>query len=141
VPIPKIPTKVEETNNIEDALGQIIDYEPAENGRVTVDGQPVTDHFVSRSVSGEQLLCKKDRTKAVTILCTKQYIHPWRVHRTLTLRELAIVQTFPLKYLFCGGKVSKRKQIGNAVPVCLAMAIGESIRESYETAGICEPLD
>jgi len=50
--------------------------------------------------------------------------------RPFTVREYARIQTFPDEWKFAGGVGSKYKQIGNAVPVLLAEAIGESIIES-----------
>ena len=47
-------------------------------------------------------------------------------HRRLTVRESAIVQTFPLDFEFFGKLGSMYRQIGNAVPVRLAARIGEA---------------
>lgn len=56
------------------------------------------------------------------------YVHP--VHdRVLSVREAARFQCFPDTYFFLGSKRDKLRQIGNAVPVLLAYAIGRSIRE------------
>ena len=44
--------------------------------------------------------------------------------RRMTCRELAAVQSFPLDYFFCGTNSSIYRQIGNAVPVKMAYAIG-----------------
>lgn len=49
--------------------------------------------------------------------------HPVEL-RPLTVRECARIQTFPDDWIFCGSLTSKYKQIGNAVPVGLAQAIG-----------------
>ncbi|MFP4124593.1 DNA cytosine methyltransferase [Coleofasciculus sp.] len=49
--------------------------------------------------------------------------HPVEL-RPLTVRECARIQTFPDDWIFCGSITSKYKQIGNAVPVELAKAIG-----------------
>lgn len=59
------------------------------------------------------------------------YVHP--VHdRVLSVREAARFQSFPDNYLFCGNKSDMLKQVGNAVPVLLAYAIGRQIREKAE---------
>lgn len=52
--------------------------------------------------------------------------HPLET-RPLTVREYARIQTFPDSYEFKGGMGAQYKQIGNAVPVKLAKAMGEQI--------------
>ena len=54
------------------------------------------------------------------------YIHP-REARGLSPREAARVQTFPDDYIFTGAQNTWYAQIGNAVPVKLAKAIGDGI--------------
>jgi DNA (cytosine-5)-methyltransferase 1 len=52
--------------------------------------------------------------------------HPEEL-RPLSVRECARIQTFPDDWFFYGSCASKYRQIGNAVPVRLAEAIGEHI--------------
>lgn len=59
-----------------------------------------------------------------------RYLHPTQP-RPITHTEAALLQTFPLDYQWCGSKVAIAKQIGNAVPVLLARALGRSIAEMY----------
>ena len=54
------------------------------------------------------------------------YIHPWEA-RGLSPREAARLQTFPDDYVITGPQNSWYAQIGNAVPVKLAEAIGLGI--------------
>lgn len=54
------------------------------------------------------------------------YIHPWYA-RGLTAREAARIQTFPDDFVFYGPQNSWYGQVGNAVPVKLAYAIGKGI--------------
>ena len=54
------------------------------------------------------------------------YIHPWEA-RGLSPREAARIQTFPDDYIFRGAQNQWYAQIGNAVPVKLAKAIGDGI--------------
>ena len=54
------------------------------------------------------------------------YIHPWFA-RGLTARESARIQTFPDDFVFYGSQNSWYGQIGNAVPVKLAYAIGKGL--------------
>ena len=52
--------------------------------------------------------------------------HPF-LHRAITPREAARIQSFDDSFIFCGSKVRIRKQIGNAVPPLLAKAIADQI--------------
>ena len=54
------------------------------------------------------------------------YIHPWE-SRGLSPREAARVQTFPDDYIIKGAQNQWYAQVGNAVPVKLAEAIGKGI--------------
>ena len=51
------------------------------------------------------------------------YIHPWEA-RGLSPREAARIQTFPDDYILTGPQNLWYAQVGNAVPVKLAKAIG-----------------
>ena len=53
-------------------------------------------------------------------------IHPFQ-DRALTPREGARLQSFPDWFRFCGTRAQIVKQMGNAVPPLLAMALGEAI--------------
>ena len=57
-------------------------------------------------------------------------IHP-NQNRALSTREGARLQGFQDSYKFFGSKTSKNLQIGNAVPVHLAAAIGKEIYRSF----------
>ena len=64
---------------------------------------------------------------SLTIRCTpNHFCHPAET-RPFTIREYARIQSFPDSYQFAGSITSIYKQIGNAVPVELAFAIGKSI--------------
>ena len=54
------------------------------------------------------------------------YIHPWDA-RGLSPREAARIQTFPDDYVITGSQNMWYAQVGNAVPVELAKAIGDGI--------------
>lgn len=68
---------------------------------------------------------------SLTLTCAPAQKQTERCHpletRPLTIREYARIQTFPDEWDFCGSLTSKYKQIGNAVPVNLAYAIGRSL--------------
>lgn len=63
-----------------------------------------------------------------------RYIHPIE-NRAITHYEAALLQGFPENHKFYGSKTSIAKQIGNAVPIELGMAIGLSIISSWSKDG------
>lgn len=65
--------------------------------------------------------------------CQKQTerCHPLE-NRPLNVREYARIQTFPDSYIFEGSMGNQYKQIGNAVPVKLALAMGKQIKQFLE---------
>lgn len=68
---------------------------------------------------------------SLTLTCAPAQKQTERCHpietRPLTVREYARIQTFPDDWQFCGNLTAQYKQIGNAVPVNLAWAIGRSL--------------
>jgi DNA (cytosine-5)-methyltransferase 1 len=52
--------------------------------------------------------------------------HPGN-HRRLTIRESAIIQTFPMSFAFVGSMNSCYRQVGNAVAVKFAQALGKQL--------------
>ena len=48
----------------------------------------------------------------------------------MTVAQLAALQSFPEGFEFAGTQTSQHRQVGNAVPVLLARALGESIRRA-----------
>lgn len=62
-----------------------------------------------------------------------RYGHPGS-DRPLTPREAARLQGFPDEFVFLGTRHQVRHQIGNAVPVSLATAVGRSILDALEAA-------
>ncbi|MEG0808423.1 MAG: DNA cytosine methyltransferase, partial [Alistipes sp.] len=68
---------------------------------------------------------------SLTLTCAPAQKQTERCHpletRPLTVREYARIQTFPDNWTFAGSMSSKYKQIGNAVPVNLAYAVGRSL--------------
>ena len=57
--------------------------------------------------------------------------HPLN-HRRLSVRESALVQTFPLSFEFVGRLNSMYRQVGNAVPVLLARRLGEEAMRVFD---------
>lgn len=56
--------------------------------------------------------------------------HPY-LHRAITPREAARIQSFDDVFVFYGSKVCVRKQVGNAVPPLLAKAIADQIEKNF----------
>lgn len=70
-------------------------------------------------------------TPSLTLTCAPAQKQTERCHptetRPLTVREYARIQTFPDEWSFSGSLGSQYRQIGNAVPVNLAYAVGRSL--------------
>ena len=68
---------------------------------------------------------------SLTLTCSPAQKQTERCHpietRPLTVREYARIQTFPDNWEFCGSLTEQYKQIGNAVPVNMAGAVGRSL--------------
>ncbi len=68
---------------------------------------------------------------SLTLTCSPAQKQTERCHpdetRPFTVREYARIQTFPDNWMFAGSISQQYKQIGNAVPVNLAYAIGKSL--------------
>ena len=68
---------------------------------------------------------------SLTLTCSPAQKQTERCHpienRPLTIREYARIQTFPDDWIFKGSANQIYKQIGNAVPVNFASALGRSI--------------
>lgn len=64
-----------------------------------------------------------------------QNSHP-TLHRSITPREAARIQSFPDKFEFLGKKTEICKQIGNAVPPLLAKVIGEIILKNLDVDAV-----
>lgn len=63
--------------------------------------------------------------------------HPY-LHRAITPREAARIQSFDDGFVFKGTKTAICTQIGNAVPPLMGKAIGESISSAYQDERIVE---
>ena len=62
------------------------------------------------------------------------YIHPEQ-NRTITVREAARLQTFPDDFRFAGSPSAAFRQIGNAVPPRLGLAIGKAVLDALASHG------
>ena len=57
--------------------------------------------------------------------------HP-KNHRRMSVRESALIQTFPIDFEFTGSMTSMYRQIGNAVPVLFAKQLGKQLTKLEE---------
>lgn len=82
---------------------------------------------------------------SLTLTCAPAQKQTERCHpietRPLTVREYARIQTFPDTWCFAGSLSDQYKQIGNAVPVNLAYAIGRSIVRLLNDIDVLHPED
>lgn len=80
---------------------------------------------------------------SLTLTCAPAQNQTERCHpgenRPLTVREYARIQTFPDAWEFSGSLAMQYKQIGNAVPVNLAEAVGRSIVRALNHLEVCVP--
>lgn len=67
-----------------------------------------------------------------TITATGPEIHPNKKRR-MSVRECALIQTFPNDFKFVGSLGNMYKQIGNAVPVLLAENIAKYVKRKLES--------
>ena len=101
---------------------------------------------IARQAGGPYGRLKYDEiAPTMTTRCTTpscgSFIHPTE-HRGITLREAALLQSFPVGYKFIGKYGSIENQIGNAVPVAMTKVIAgillseinnDDIRESIQS--------
>ncbi|KAH9753141.1 DNA (cytosine-5)-methyltransferase CMT2 [Citrus sinensis] len=66
-------------------------------------------------------------------------LHPEQ-DRVLTIRECARLQGFPDYYRFCGTVKERYCQVGNAVPVVVARALGYALGMAFQKLGDDKPL-
>lgn len=80
---------------------------------------------------------------SLTLTCAPAQKQTERCHpietRPLTVREYARIQTFPDDWQFEGNLSDQYKQIGNAVPVNLAFAIGRSLIRLFNEIDAMHP--
>lgn len=55
-------------------------------------------------------------------------VHP-QLDRTISVREAALIQGFPVSYVFCGPRAEQPLQVANAVPPAMAQAVARRLFE------------
>jgi DNA (cytosine-5)-methyltransferase 1 len=78
--------------------------------------------------SGIKRLYGDRQALTITGAATREFIHP-QMHRPLTIRECARIQTFPDRYQWDGNAASIIQQIGNAVPPLAARVLAQHIQK------------
>jgi DNA (cytosine-5)-methyltransferase 1 len=89
------------------------------------------EHLTKSIYSGTWTRMGKDEISATITTrfdtpSSGKFTHPY-LHRAITVREAARIQSFPDTFRFVGAKGSQMKQVGNAVPPLLAKAIATVI--------------
>jgi DNA (cytosine-5)-methyltransferase 1 len=93
--------------------------------------------LVKKKIQFEQSLRITNwNTPSDTLTATSPEIHV-NLKRRLSVRECAILQTFPDDFVFEGATFrSMHKQIGNAVPVLLAEKVAKEIKKMIESTSL-----
>ena len=111
----------ESWREVRDRGGRVLKCHRNHNGHYDVYGR-IDPHQVAPTITGGCTNPSKGR-----------FIHPVH-HRGLTVREAALLQTFPPDWTFVGGVESESLQVGNAVPVALAAALGTALHRTLSSA-------
>jgi DNA (cytosine-5)-methyltransferase 1 len=69
-----------------------------------------------------------------------RYVHPEQ-HRGLSVREAALLQSFPTDYQFAGSLDARFRQIGNAVPPAFAAHLASHVVRELHSTEMIEPFD
>ncbi|MFJ9704761.1 DNA cytosine methyltransferase [Streptomyces sp. NPDC101234] len=81
-------------------------------------------------VAGGELVMYLDRRKRVS----KELGSYRRLHRYMTVREVARVMTFPDEWVLKGPRGEKMRQLGNAVPVMLGEVFTKAVSDALDLA-------
>ncbi len=100
--------------------------------RRVADGMPTERR--GGAPAGVRRLMGGEPSKAITGAASREFIHPFE-DRFLTLRECAMLQTFPADFEFVGSAAEVATLIGNAVPPDFAHSLGCSAAASIGEIG------
>ena len=101
-------------------------YARRANRRVA-DGMPTEKR--GGAPAGLRRLVASEPSKAITSAAVREFVHPPQ-DRMITLREAAILQTFPAGFQFIGTRSEISTMIGNAIPPVFAAALGSAVLET-----------
>ena len=107
-----------------------------DNHKIRVHGNRVKNRYKNVPQGGRDKVDRTDRIDSDkpsgTVLVGSKagggrpFIHPF-LPRHITVREAARLQSFPDWYKFLGTSTAQYRQVGNAVPPLVSLAIGKSI--------------
>ncbi|WP_170127479.1 DNA cytosine methyltransferase [Kineococcus rhizosphaerae] len=93
------------------------------------DGMPTEKR--GGAPAGLRRLVSGEPSKAITSAAVREFVHPTE-NRMITLREAAILQTFPADFHFSGNRSEIATMIGNAIPAAFAAALGSAVLETLK---------
>ncbi|KAL7492876.1 hypothetical protein ACHAWT_006861 [Skeletonema menzelii] len=146
LPSPPPPTHGKEPHlkdsvTARDVLSDLECIEPTKDGNVRLNnGSLARGHYskdTKRVEKHEPDVELKADLPARTVRKKNQMVH-YNLKRNVTVLERARLMSFPDEYIFEGNLGSQSDQIGNAIPVCLATAIANTVSESFRL-GLHEP--
>jgi len=115
-----------------DALEIIEKFPPAKPNRMSVvrlHGKNIYNHITQPSKlenSDADHMLSEDEPSRTIIGSGSRSLH-YNGKRVLSVREVACLQSFPLTFRFFGPVSAQYRQVGNAVPICLATAVAKSV--------------
>lgn len=105
-------------------LKELLEFDDTYDEKVT--------SFVEKEITFDQnLRITNWDTPSDTITASGPEIHINK-ERRLSVREAAILQTFPMEHIFHGSRSSQYRQVGNAVPVLMAYHLAKTIYSLLE---------
>jgi DNA (cytosine-5)-methyltransferase 1 len=118
-------------------IGDVLKDIPEPNGKIVLKNHIYSKYKVTnRNFTGHRMTNPNKPSPTILArgngkggVCAIQ--HPEN-HRRMSVRESAIIQTFPLDFEFFGSMTSMYRQIGNAVPVLFAKELGIKLAELEE---------
>ena len=123
-----------------DALNDLAQVDPETgNGFVQLKSQDGQVSYVeNHSIEGTSIKSETDKLecdKPAHTIIRKNNVGHYELKRTLTVREMGRLQSFPDSFVFCGTTTQQVNGIGNAVPVQTAKAVGISVLQMYKDNG------
>jgi DNA (cytosine-5)-methyltransferase 1 len=152
-PLPQVPVRTHSHNNQyvtpKDVLDDLCQILPLEMGSsapeeydspITIPGKPlplyhhvaIPKYWYSNFTWGNIYHLESDTPTTSAAVRRRNSILHYQCDRPLTVRERARLQTFADVYRFSGTEMQQYDQIGNAVPVKLALAVAKSIHTAYQ---------